>query len=147
MRKLTNLVLTAAIAVTVAGAASADGRMDWNKMHSNSMNYAGAWYYPWVGPNWGPGGFQQPGHPFHGGAFTKTYVGEVTYADPTAIQLRADGSGDLITFFTYERETMYTPTQAAIHAGSKARITADDSHRARWVHVIPFYKWLRDRAK
>jgi hypothetical protein len=155
MRKLTNLVLSMALAASVAGAAYADhhtghgrsGHGPWNKWHSNSRNFAGAWYYPWVGPNWTMGGFQEPGTPFHGGAFTKTYTGEAVYVDEHRVQLKADGSGDLITFYITERETVFTPTQAAIHQGSKVRVTSDDRHRARWVHVIPFYKWLKDKTK
>lgn len=151
MRKLTNLVLTLAVAASVAGAASADTHKNmhgnWNKWHSNSQNFAGAWYNPWNGPNWGVGGFQEPGTPFHGGAWTKTYTGEATYVDANRLQIKADGSGDLLTFYLYERETNFTPTQTAIHTGSKVRVTSDDRHRARWVHVIPFYKWLKDKAK
>lgn len=154
MRKLTNLVLTLAFAASVAGAASADHHTGhkrhhgaWNKWHSNSQNFAGAWYHPWVGPNFGVGGFQEPGTPFHGGAFTKTYTGEAVYVDDNRVQIKADGSGDVMTFYIYEKETHFTPTHAAIRTGSKVRVTSDDRHRARWIHVIPFYKWLKDKAK
>lgn len=145
MRKLTNLVLTMALAASVAGAASADNKGE--KMHSNSQNFAGAWYYPWTGPNVGPGGFQENGTPFHGVSWTKKYQGEVTYVDAMRMQVKADGSGDLLTFYLYEMGTSYCPTHANLRVGSKVKVVSDDRHRARNVHVVPFYKWLKEKTK
>ena len=147
MRKLTNLVLTMALAASVAGAASAKNESE--KGHSNSENFAGAWYYPWAGPNWGPGGFQENGAgPFHGGSWQKKYSGEVTYVDQARCQIKADGSGDLITFYLFDDGgTSYVPTHANLRVGSKVKVTSDDRHRARTVHVVPFYKWLKDKTK
>ena len=146
MRKLTNLVLTMALAASVAGAASAKNMSE--KGHSNSENFAGAWYYPWIGPNYGPGGFQEVGNgPFHGASWMKKYSGEVTYVDQARCQIKADGSGDLITFYLFERGTSYIPTEAGLRVGSKVKVTSDDRHRARTVQVVPFYKWLKDKTK
>lgn len=146
MRKLTNLVLTMALVASVAGAASAKNESE--KGRTNSDNFAGAWYYPWAGPNWGPGGFQEAGSgPFHGVTWNKTYSGEVTYVDAVRCQIKADGSGDLITFYLYEMGTSYIPTHASLHVGSKVKITSDDRHRARKVAVVPFYKWLKNKTK
>lgn len=147
MRKLTNLVLTMALAASVAGAVSAKNMSE--KGHSNSQNFAGAWYYPWIGPNWGPGGYQENGPlgPYHGGSWQKKYAGEVTYVDHSRLQVKADGSGDLITFYLYEGQTLYTPTHANLRVGSKVKVTSDDRHRARNIHVVPFYKWLKDKTK
>ena len=146
MRKLTNLVLTMALAASVAGAVSAKNQSE--KGHSNSENFAGAWYYPWIGPNYGPGGYQETGsQPFHGGSWSKKYSGEVTYVDQVRCQIKADGSGDLITFYLYENGTGYIPTHAALRQGSKVKVTSDDRHRARQVQVVPFYKWLKDKTK
>jgi len=147
MRKLNNLVLTMALAAAVAGAASADHHAKGEKMHSNSQNFAGAWYYPWVGPNVGPGGFQENGAPFHGVSWNKKYMGEVTYVDDMRLQVKADGSGDMMTFYLYEGSTKYTPTHANLRIGSKVQVHSDDRHRARMVHVVPFYKWLKDKTK
>ncbi len=148
MRKLTNLVLSMALAASVAGAASADHHNSKaEKMHSNSQNFAGAWYYPWVGPNVGPGGFQENGSPFHGVSWTKKYAGEVTYIDDMRMQVKADGSGDLMTFWLYEGKTQYTPSHANLRVGSKVKVTSDDRHRARMIHVTPFYKWLKEKTK
>jgi len=145
MRKLTNLVLTMALAASVAGAVSAKNMSE--KGHSNSENFAGAWYYPWIGPNVGNGAFQEVGSPYHGVSWAKKYSGEVTYVDDSRMQVKADGSGDLITFYIYSGQTNYTPTHANLRVGSKVKVTSDDRHRARWVHVVPFYKWLKDKTK
>lgn len=148
MQKITSLVLTMALAASVAGAVSAESKTRKSeKWHSNSQNFAGAWYYPWVGPNVGPGGYMETGTPFHGGSWSKKYMGEVTYVDENRCQIKADGSGDLMTFFLYEGNTFYTPTHANLRQGSKVQITSDDRHRARMIHVVPFYKWLKDKTK
>ena len=146
MRKLNKVVVALALAASVAGVASADKKAA-EKWHSNSENFAGAWYYPWVGPNTGPGGFQESGAPFHGVSWSKKYQGEVTYVDSQRIQIKADGSGDLITFFLYEGVSTYTPSHANLRVGSKVKVTSDDRHRARNVHVTPFYKWLKEKTK
>lgn len=143
MRKLTHLVLAMALVAGVAGAASADQK----SKKSNYQQFAGAWYYPWVGPTWGQGGLQEPGSPFKGTHWAKDYSGEVVYVDAERLQVKADGSGDVLNFYLYEGQTQYTPSWEGVRQGSKVKVRSDDRRRARVVHVVPFYQWLKGRTK
>ena len=144
MRKLTNLVLTVSLVAGAMSAAYADHRPGHKPNH---QNFAGAWYYPYMGPAWGGWGFQEAGTPFHGSKWTKDYEGEVVYIDMQRMQVKADGSGDILNFFLYPGETTWTPSWDGVREGSKVKVRSDDRHRARNVHVVPFYKWLQGQTK
>ncbi len=142
MRKFTNLVLAAALVAGVVGAASAE-----QKKKSNYQQFAGAWYDAWVGPTWGQGGQVEPGTPFHGTHWSKDYSGEVVYIDAQRLQVKADGSGDVMNFYLYEGTTNWTPSVEAVREGSKVKVRSDDRRRVREVHVVPFYQWLKGKKK
>ena len=144
MRKLTHLVLAVAMTASVVGAASA---AEHHHHRSNSQNFAGTWYYPWIGPTWGQGGFQEWGTPYVGSSFAKDYSGEVVYVDDLRLGLKADGSGDILNFYIYAGNTRFTPSMAAVREGSKVKVRSDDRRRARVVEIVPFYKWLKGRTK
>lgn len=142
MRKLTNLVLTVSLVATVFGAASAE-----TGHKPNNQNFAGAWYYPYIGPDFNGGSWSETGHPFHGAKWIKDYEGEVVYLDSARMQVKADGSGDILNFYLYKGETQWDPSWAGVREGSKVKVRSDDRHRARRVHAVPFYKWLRAQTK
>lgn len=143
MRKVANLVLAAALVASVVGAASAAEQ----KKKSNSQNFAGAWYEPWNGPSWAQGSQVEPGAPSHGANWSKDYSGEVVYLDSLRMQVKADGSGDVMNFYLYEGETKWTPSVEGVREGSKVKVRCDDHRRVREVHVVPFYMWLKGKKK
>ena len=146
MRKLTNLVLAVALVAGVVGATTGTANAD-NKKKPNYQEFAGAWYYPWVGPGWGQGGYQEAGSPFKGTHWTKDYSGEVVYLDSQRMQVKADGSGDVMNFYLYEGQTVFTPSFEGLRQGSKVKVRTDDRRRVRDVTVVPFYQWLKGRTK
>ena len=146
MRKFTNLVLAVALVAGVVGTVSGTATAE-NKKKPNYQQFAGTWYYPWVTPSWGQGGYQEAGAPFKGTHFTKDYSGEVVYMDSQRMQVKADGSGDVLNFYLYEGTTQYTPSWEGVREGSKVKVRSDDRRRAREVTVVPFYQWLKGRTK
>ena len=121
MRKITHLVLAMALAASVVSAASADKKK---------------------------GGLStEAGYPSSGTHFAKDYSGEVVFFDAHHLQIKADGSGDVLRFNVYEGKTKFTPSLAGVRQGSKVKVRSDDRRRLCSVEVVPFYKWLKGRTK
>ncbi|MBI3928557.1 MAG: hypothetical protein HY319_23665 [Armatimonadetes bacterium] len=138
VRNLITLVFSVVLTVGLFGVAIAEDNAD----RPAPENFAGAWYYPWVGPN-----YHEFGDPDHGVAWQKDFEGEVAYIDSLRLQLAAQGSGDIMNFFLYPGQTYYTPSWEGVRVGSKVKVRSDDRHRVRWVEVVPFHVWLAQQTK
>lgn len=138
-----NLVFTAAMAATmmVCGAGVANAEYT-NEIPPNNRMAPGTWYYPWIGPY-----YSEYGAVDRGVIWQKDFEGQATYVDKFFIQIKADGSGDKMTFYTYPNETYYTPSYEGLREGSHLKIRSDARHRVRWVTVVPFYRWLASQTK
>jgi hypothetical protein len=143
MKLVAKIVLAAALVAGLAGGAMAENN---TKAKPNYKDFAAAWYYPWVSPATGAN-TGEVGIPDKGVVWQKDFSGEVVYIDDLRMQVKADGSGDIMNFFLYEGITRYYPSWMGIHEGSKVNVRSDDRHRVRWVEVVPFYKWLAKQTK
>lgn len=141
--KIRNLVCTAvlAAAMMVSGAGVANAEHT-NDIPPNQEMAPGSWYYQYIGPY-----YSEFGTPDRGVVWQKDFEGQVTYVDPYFIQIKADGSGDKMMFYTYPGQTYYTPSYEGIREGSHLKIRSDARHRVRWVTVVPFYRWLAGQTK
>lgn len=137
MKKLINLVLTAAVVAGLFGAANAD-----EDRTPNHRQAAGTWYYPYIGPATG-----DYGGPMMGFRYDEDYAGEVVYQDTYTLIVEADGSGDMLTFEVHPGTTRFDPSTAGVRVGSKVNVNADNGMRAKLVHSVPFYKWLAGQSK
>ncbi|MEW6283873.1 MAG: hypothetical protein AB1758_34995 [Candidatus Eremiobacterota bacterium] len=139
--KIRNLVSTALMAATMlvgaAGVATAD-----DTARPNQHQAPGTWYYQWIGPY-----YSEFGIPDKGVVWQKDFEGEVTFIDDMYMLIKADGSGDKMTFYLFPGVTKYTPSWEGVRQGSKVKVRSDDRHRVRWVKVTPFYQWLAAQTK
>lgn len=138
MKKLINLALTAAMVAGLFGAASADH----HEGVPNHRQAGGTWYYPYIGP-----AHDDYGTPMMGFKWDEDYSGEVVYLDEYTVIVEADGSGDMMTFGLFPGITRFDPSVVGVRVGSKVNVNADNSMRAKMVHVVPFYKWLAAQSK
>lgn len=139
MKKLINAALTAALVAGLFGAASADNHMDKVPNHKQA---GGTWYYPYIGPS-----HDDYGTPMMGFRYDEDYMGEVVYMDDYTVIVEADGSGDMMTFGVFPGTTRFDPSPEGVRVGSKVKVNADNSMRAKMVHAVPFYKWLAGQSK
>lgn len=138
MKKMFKLVLTAAMVAGLFGAASADNHTS----TPNQRQAGGTWYYPYIGP-----AHNDYGTPMMGFRYDEDYMGEVVYQDEYTLIVEADGSGDMMTFGVFPGTTRFDPSTAGVRVGSKVKVNADNSMRAKMVHSVPFYKWLAGQSK
>ncbi len=142
MKYFAKVMLTVAFVAGLAGVATADNT--WHR--PNYKDFAAAWYYPYVTPAVGAN-TGEVGVPDRGVIWRKENSGEVVYIDDLRMQVKKDGSGDIMNFFLYEGVTRYYPSWMGVHEGSKVNVVSDDRHRVRSVEVVPFYKWLAKQTK
>ncbi len=137
MKKLVTMVLTAVMVAGLFGVAMADHH---NEI-PNYQQFKAAWYYPWL--NVGQVQFEKADMGF---GWMQKASGEVIYLDKQRMIVEADGSGDMMTFYLREGDTLYTPSYSGVRVGSKVKVNSDDVSRARHVHVVPFYMWLAEQT-
>lgn len=138
MKALRNI----ACAALMAGVMFASANVAFaEEMAPNNEMAPGVWYTKWIGPSNLSFGTPDPGV-----MWQNDFSGEVRYIDGKYMSVALDESGDVANFYLYEHETMYTPSWNGIRVGSKVEVRSDDSHRARWAKVIPFYQWLKNQA-
>lgn len=138
IRNLVTAALMAGALLGTAGVANADNHTS----RPNQDMAPGTWYYQWIGPY-----YSEFGKPDKGVVWQKDFEGEVTFVDHMYLLIKADGSGDKMSFYLYPGTTYYTPSWEGVREGSKVKVRTDDRHRARWVKVVPFYQWLAGQTK
>lgn len=138
MKALRNLACAAVVAAVMCASAGVATAEEYTS--PNHQMAPGVWYNNWIGPK-----NLEFGTPDMGVMYQNDFSGEVTYIDGKYMSVALDDSGDTANFYLYENRTEYTPSWDAIRVGSKIEVRADDSHRARWAKVIPFYQWLKSQ--